>query len=82
MNEWKIQGSRVYGQGQSYNCTNIVNAQTLHKTLNTYETKINELQQYKEIRNNIQKIKQQITALQMDITVVTEDINKIKELLE
>ena len=82
MTEWKRQQSRVYGQGQSYNCTNIVNAETLQNTLNGYETKIHELQKEITTNNNLDKIHQQVIALQMDIHNVQADLDKIKELLE
>ena len=82
MNEWKIQGSRAYGNGQSYNCTNIVNAETLQNTLNNYETKINELKKEIQHDNNYDKLQQQLIILQMDLKVVQNDLNVIKELLE
>ena len=62
---YKRQNSRVYGNGMSINCTNIVTAENLQNTLNNYE-----------------KLKQQITALQMDLKVVQNDLDKIKELLK
>lgn len=78
---YKIQGSRVYGNGMSINCTNIVTAETLQNTLNNYENKITELQSQLTINNNINKIQQTTTALQMDLKVVQDDIDKLKELL-
>ena len=82
MTEWKRQKARVYGKGASYNCTNIVNAETLQNTLNNYETKIHELQKEITTNNNLDKIHQQVIALQMDIHQVQHDLDKIKELLE
>ena len=82
MTEWKRQQSRVYGNGQSYNCTNVVNAKTLENTLNNYETRIGELQVQIQTNTNLNKIRQQLIALQMDITQIQNDLDKIKELVK
>ena len=82
MTEWKRKNSRVYGNGQSYNCTNIVNAETLQNTLNNYEIKIHELKKEIQHDNNYDKLQQQLIILQMDLKVVQNDLNVIKELLE
>ena len=82
MNKWHRQASRVYGKGQSYNLHNQITATTLQNTLNNYETKINELQKEITTNNNLNKIKQQVIALQMDIHNVQADLDKIKELLK
>ena len=39
---YQIQGSRVYGNGWSYNLTNRADAVHLHQILNTYEEKAKE----------------------------------------
>ena len=80
--KWSRQASRVYGKGQSYNLHNNITAETLQNTLNNYENKINELQKEIQTNNNLNKIKQQIVALQMDIHNVQADLDKIKELLK
>lgn len=82
MTKWKRTKSRVHGNGQSYNCTNIVNAETLQNTLNNYETKITELKKEIQHDNNYDKLQQQLIILQMDLKVVQNDLNVIKELLE
>jgi hypothetical protein len=82
MNEWKIQGSRVYGNGQSYNCTNKVTAQQLHNTLTNYQTRITEQDSEIQTTTNLHKIRQQLIALQMDITQIQNDLDKIKELIQ
>ena len=79
---YKRQNSRVYGNGMSINCTNIVTAENLQNTLNTYENKIYTLKSQLTIDTNYEKLKQQITALQMDLKVVQNDLDKIKELLK
>lgn len=82
MTEWKRTKSRVHGNGQSYNCTNIVNAETLQNTLNSYENIIKELQDQIQTTKNYKELKKQLTALQMDLKVVQNDLDKIKELIK
>ena len=82
MKQWKIQGSRVYGNGQSYNCTNNVTATQLHNTLRNYQTQITELQSQIQTNTNLTKIRQQLIALQMDITAIQNDLDKIKEMVK
>lgn len=80
--KWERTASRVHGNGVSYNCTNTVTATDLQNRLNQYEHKITELQTQIKTDNNITKINQQLIILQMDLKVVQNDINIIKELLE
>ena len=75
MNTWQRQGNRVYGNGQSYNCTNIATAKTLQNTLNNYETKIRQNKNYDEIR-------QKLIILQMDLKVIQEELNNLKKIIE
>ena len=84
MTEWLIQSSRVYtnGEGKSYNLTNRVTANDLHHTLTNYEKEIEQLQKQIQTDTNLDKIKQQIIALQMDIHNVQADLDKIKELIQ
>ena len=76
--KWNIQGSRVYGAGRSFNCTNNVTAKDLYCTLNEYEktvqTTINTEQQ-------LDKIQKGVIQLQMSLTIVQNDLNRIKEVL-
>ena len=82
MTEWKIQGSRVYGNGQSYNLNNKHDANKLCEKLNNYETTITNLKKTIQTETNLDKLHQQVIALQMDLKVVQEDLDKIKELLK
>ena len=82
MTEWKKQGSRVYGQGQSYNCTNKITAKTLQNTLNNYENKIQELQTQINTQNNQQEIQAYLVKILMDLSILKHDINTLKEALE
>ena len=79
---YKIQGSRVYGNGRSYNCTNKVTATDLCNLLNGYETNIHQLETQIQHNKNYEKLQQYLIALQMDISNIQADLNKIKELLE
>lgn len=80
--KWNRKQSRVYGNGLSINCNNIITAETLQNTLNQYETTIHQLKTELTINTNYEKLKTQITALQMDLKVVQDDLDKIKELLQ
>ena len=73
---YKIQGSRVYGNGTSYNCTNVVTAQTLCNTLNGYEK---DLRLTKNISKQYDTLNKQIIALQMDLSNVQDTVNQLKE---
>ena len=79
MTEWKIQGSRVYGQGKSYNCTNKITATELYNTLTQYEQTI---QTNNTTENKLDNIEKHIIALQMDLSNVQDTVNKIKEALK
>ena len=76
---YKTEGSRVYGNGKSYNCTNIITAKELCCTLNQYEKDIQLTQNTTE---QYDKLNQQIIALQMDVSNVQDTLNKIKETIQ
>ena len=82
MTTWQRKQTRVYGDGKSYNCLNIVTAKELQCILNGYETRITEQQAEIQTNSNLHKIRQQLIALQMDITQIQNDLNKIKELIQ
>lgn len=81
---YTIKGSLVkdHKHKRSYNMTSRIDAETLYNTLNQYETQIHELQNEIQTTENLQKIRQQVIALQMDIKQCQHDLDKIKELLE
>lgn len=81
---YTIKGSLVkdHKHKRSYNMTSRIDAETLHNTLTTYENKIETLQAQIQTETNLEKLRQQTIALQMDLKVVQEDLNKIKEILE
>ena len=69
---YKTDHSRVYGQGMSINCTNIVTAEQLCNTLNNYE---------KEIQTN-NTIGKDLKIIIMDLKVLKHDIKKVMEKIE
>lgn len=81
---YTIKGSLVkdHIHKRSYNLTSRIDAETLCQTLTNYENKIQTLHSQIQTENNLEKLRQQAIALQMDLKVVQEDLNKIKELLE
>ena len=78
MTEWKIQGSRVYGNGQSYNCHNQITAKELHHTLTTYEQV---KQQVHETSQKYDKITKQLIQIQMSLKILDQEITNLKELV-
>jgi len=74
MIEWKIQGSRVYGQGYSYNLNNKVDATKLYETLNHYE-EISRLN--KNIDKQFDNITRQVIQLKLTINTLREEINHL-----
>ena len=74
MSKWKIQGSRVYGNGQSYNCTNKITAEQLHNTLTTYE-KTTELN--KNIEEQFDKITKQIIQVNTTLQILNDEVKRL-----
>ena len=76
---YKVQGSRVYGEGQSYNCVNIVTAEQLCSTLNKYYST-------KELINNTitqyDKLNKQLIQINMTLKVLEDEINTLSELVK
>ena len=81
---YTIKGSLVrdHIHQRSYNMTSRIDAETLCQTLTQYETKIETLQKTIQTETNLDKLQKQVIALQMDLKVVQEDLNVIKELLK
>ena len=79
---YTTKGTLVKGQGYSYNLNNRHDAIKLSETLNQYETTITNLKKTIQTETNLEKLHQQVIALQMDLKVVQEDLDKIKELLK
>lgn len=79
MTEWKRQGSRVYGNGQSYNCTNIVTAQSLQNTLNTYE---NTKATNQQIEDTYDRISKQFIQIRLTLGTLQEEVQQLEEKIE
>ena len=77
--EWQIQGSRVYGNGRSFNCTNIATANELCGILNNYET-------YKKLNTNIEQqytnITKQLIQIKLSIGTLNEEIHQLEEQIQ
>lgn len=69
-----VQGSRVYGNGYSYNLNNKVDATKLCETLNYYE-EISRLN--RNIDKQFDKITKELIQVKMSLSILTEDINKL-----
>ena len=80
--KYTTKNTLVKGQGYSYNLNNKHDANKLCEKLNNYETTITNLKKTIQTETNLEKLHQQVIALQMDLKVVQEDLNKIKELLK
>lgn len=80
--KYTTKNTLVKGQGYSYNLNNKHDANKLCEKLNNYETTITNLKKTIQTENNLDKLHQQVIALQMDLKVVQEDLDKIKELLK
>ena len=76
MTEWKIQGSRVYGNGRSFNCTNKITAEQLYCTLTEYEKAIT---LYENTETKLDNITKGIIAIQMDLSNVQDTVNTLKK---
>lgn len=75
---YRVQGSRVYGEGQSYNCLNRITAENLCQTLNKYYvTK----QLINETTNQYDKLNKQLVQINMTLKILEDEIQGlIKEL--
>ena len=80
--KYTTKNTLVKGQGYSYNLNNKHDANKLCEKLNNYETTITNLKKTIQTENNLDKLHQQVIALQMDIKNCQSDLDKIKELLK
>ena len=75
---YKIEGSRVYGRGMSFNCTNKVTAEQLYNTLNGYE---HDLELQTSISQKLDRIEKQTIQIQMSLKILEDDISKLKQII-
>ena len=71
-------GSRVYGNGQSYNCTNNVTATELCNTLNKLSDTI---ELYTNTTAQLEKISKQCVQIQMSVKILEDEVNKLSEMV-
>ena len=71
---YKVNNSRVYGAGWSYNLTNQKDAIKLCETLNHYE-EISRLNS--NIDKQFDKVTRELIQVKMSLSILTEDINKL-----
>ena len=72
------EGSRVYGNGQSYNCTNNVTATELCNTLNTL---IDTTNLYQNTTEQYDKIQKQIIQIQLTLGILESEIKNLTEMV-
>lgn len=72
------EGSRVYGNGQSYNCTNNVTATELCNTLNQLSDTI---ELYNNTTAQLDKISKQCVQIQMSVKILETEVNKLSEMV-
>jgi hypothetical protein len=76
---YRIKGTRVYGEGQSYNCVNIVTAEQLCSTLNKYYV-TKEL--INETTNQYDKLNRQLVQINMTLKILEDEIQGLTELVK
>ena len=79
MSKWQIQGSRVYGNGQSYNCTNKVTAEQLQTTLNQYEKTVN---LHRNLNQQFDNITRQLIQTNLSLNILKDDMEKLTKELD
>lgn len=76
---YKISGSRVYGEGKSYNLTNRVTAIQLYEQLNTL-TNIKNTST--NIDTKLDQITKQIIQMKLSINTLQAEIEHLQELMK
>jgi hypothetical protein len=76
---YRVQGSRVYGEGQSYNCLNKVTAENLCQTLNKYYATKELIQQ---TTTQYDKLNRQLVQINMTLKILEDEIQDLTELVK
>ena len=76
---YQTKGSRVYGNGSSYNCTNNVTAIELCNKLNTLTDTI---ELYENTTDQFDKITRQIIQIQMTLQILESEIQNLSEMVQ
>ena len=73
---YEIDGTRVYGNGKSFNCLNKVTAIELQGLLNDYErTSV----QFRDIDGKLDKVQKSVISLQMSVSIISDELQKLHE---
>ena len=73
---YTVKGTRVKGEGWSYNLTNTKDAERLCNTLNTYhKTSV----EYRTIEQKLDKITKTLIQLQLTNGIMTEELRKLHQ---
>lgn len=79
MSEFTVKGTKVQGQGYSYNLTSKIDAKKLCQTLNTYHaTHIRQ----KQIEHKLDKTTKTIIQLQLTTGILTEELETLRSQLK
>ena len=73
-----VSNTIVKGQGHSYCLNNKFDAEQLCHTLNTYETEL----QKNKTTIDIEKVNKQIIQLKLTINILTDEIQRLEELIQ
>ena len=76
---YNCQGSRVYGDGASYNCTNNVTAKELCNKLNNLTETIT---LYNNTTEQLDKISRQCIQIQMSVKILETEVQKLSEMVK
>ena len=76
--KWSRDGSRVFGDGHSFNTTNVVTAEGLLSVLTNYEIQINH---HNTTNDKMEQCNRQLKQVLMDISILKSDIEELKETL-
>lgn len=71
---YKVDNSRVYGAGWSYNLTNQKDAIKLCEILNHYETTVN---LHENIDKQFDKITRELIQVKMTLNILNEEVNQL-----
>ncbi len=75
---YKCQGSRVYGQGSSYNCTNNITATELCQKLNNLTETIT---LHQNTTKQLDRISKQTVQIQMSVKILEHEVQRLTEMI-
>ena len=66
--KWRVQGSRVYGEGKSFQCTNKINAIDLCNLLNT--------------TTSYDRLNKQLIQINLTLGILTEELHTLNKMVK